>query len=59
MVESGQWFWSQSLVNEGRFPHLILGEIRGQGAPYLLSQSLVNEGRFPLVMYVYSHLGRV
>ena len=37
---------SQSLVNEGRFPHgcdVYLFKFRGK-----LSQSLVNEGRFPL-----------
>ena len=36
---------SQSLVNEGRFPHDI--DLSSQEFIKLLSQSLVNEGRFP------------
>ncbi len=34
---------SQSLVNEGRFPHFVEGGV----VFAFLSQSLVNEGRFP------------
>ena len=38
--------WSQSLVNEGRFPLKVKSISKGV---YIESQSLVNEGRFPLI----------
>ena len=43
---------SQSLVNEGRFPHYDVMDHNFY--VYRESQSLVNEGRFPLVIFAFT-----
>ncbi len=46
ITKEKELYRSQSLVNEGRFPQVIIG-ISIQWTSGIMSQSLVNEGRFP------------